>query len=257
MKKTIYLLGIIFLFSFVACEKETTTPNGTPFGEEEPTAQFVEFNLFYSGTAKTELGREHQFHFTIYHEGSQYSNFTKSANPGMLSGGWKIKTPSKLEAGTYELGGYWDWDESGFENSNEQIIVQKSFEVEGFETESFDINVVDRTSPSDLGWFSGNVKYVGSVSGQHHLRMVIQDSYGAVVSDERCFNSLRNLFGITSEYVSAHVHEGDYPNITLYWDVNDDGEINFSDPHCPLMSDHHISPGLETFQDEVTMRDSD
>jgi len=253
MNKINYFFAIIFIFTFLSCEKKNTNPSGSE--EEEPTAQFVEFNLTYNGTAITEFGRTHPFQFTILHGGFEYLTFTKDLSPGSLWYGFKFQPSQKLEPGFYELRGFWDWNESTTQNSNEQTI-SGSFEVKGLEVETFNFEVIDNTNPSDWGWFSGNVKYLGSSAGAHYLRIRVEDFNGHIVSDDECQFALVYLYGgATEEYISAHMPAGTYKVITLYWDVNDNGLLEFSDPHN-LLFDHYICPGLGTLQDEAVLIDT-
>ena len=232
----ILLIGILY-----SCEEDLQIP------ELEPEAQEIEFNISYAGTAITFLGQSHKLYYLVdYEKYSPYSNFYSLCSSNDFEGGLTDTSPYKFEPGTYEISGFWDWNDSDTWESYEPIIKPVIVEVNGLETTKVDIYLEDKTSPSDKGWIEGSISCSKTGVGAHHVYCKIYPKGESYLIQDFCVtNNPYEFSNGDLHYSSDYLEPNNFYMVQIYWDLNDNEEYDSGEP-TGIDTYLYISPGLPT-----------
>lgn len=246
LPKSIFIT--LFLLIFHGCDSEEST---SPEINLEPSPQKVEVSISpYVGTANCDIFTTHDLKLYISQNGYTLIASEISTNPNKLSGGTTFKFPYELDPGTYLISGFWDWDDNGGQTSYEPILWPnpETVIIDGFETAKVNVSIVDRTSPTDLGWVTGKITYTGAVSGWHHLYVIIQETGYVTISEKQVSipGTLGTDLSSIYSYISGKVPAGNYFRVVAYWDADDSGDYTSGDPAGDWAGQVIISPGLPT-----------
>lgn len=224
-----------------------------------PTQQDLNLTTTYSGTARTTSYEKHKIHFELYKDGEAYSVTYLSTNPSELASG-KICTIDYVEPGDFKLYAFWDWNDDvgqqSYEPQSDPFPIH--FVMDGFSTKELNVNLVDRTNPSDLGWVTGTISYSGFISANHPLYVVIKSlDYATEISNREVnFYTTAPFFWPYTEdyyYECKDVPSGGSYRVLSFWDENHngihDGDDKRSDWAGPIM----VSPGLPTSGIDMTL----
>ena len=236
------LTGFLTVFTFYSCKKEDTNNE-----EATASAQNIEFNISYSGTAQTMWGESHKLYFLVdYGSYTPYDNFSIDVNPSELEEGKIFISPYKFDSGFYEISGFWDWNDSESWDDFEPYIAPTNIDVTGYEQPKVNIFVVDKSQPNDDGWCLGSISYSGADLGSHHIYLDITVIITAHSVDKiKITDNPHNLLNSEVEYFTSYLSPEDMYVFEFFWDINDNGVNDDGEPRgieTPIV----ISPGLPT-----------
>jgi len=206
-----------------------------------PTPQLIKLRILYSGTAYNYF-THYLFFLVNYGSYSPYDNFSFSIINGTING-ITMTSPNKFDPGSYEISGFYDFNDSGTWENFEPIIVPKTINVTGIMVEYFDFVLQDKTPPDQDGWIQGSISYLGSSLGSHYVYAEItkESQYQGVF---RLINSKVNLSLSNLEYSSGYLSKGIYM-LRYFWDLNDDGHFDSNEPN-KVKASIYVCPGLPT-----------
>lgn len=228
--------------------------NGTP------EDQLAEITFTYSGTAKCSPFVTHPVRLDFYEvsTGNIIAAQDFDANPDMLKDGYTFTT-YRFSPGTYEVYTRWDWNDDVGKDSFEPIGQPNpaTFTIDGYNTAKLNIQLVDVTSPSDLGKVEGVITYNGSNTGWHDLHIVLQDDNYNTIAEQVVPYWLVSDSHLSSGYYYnfTDVPAGIYccDKVVAYWDVNDNG-IYDNDPIGRYLEALYVSPGLPTVKIDIQLQ---
>jgi hypothetical protein len=239
---TLILTSTYILLALISCNKDES--------EKEvitATAQNIEFNISYSGTAQTMWGTKHKLYFLVdYGSYTPYDNFSIDVNPAELKDGKLFTSPYKFEPGFYEISGFWDWNDSGSWDDYEPYIAPANVDITGFEQPKVNISVVDKSQPNDDGWCQGSISYSGANLGSHHIYLDISVIItGHRIDTIQVTNNPYNLLNGDIGYLTCLLSPENAYVFHFFWDINDNGAHDDGEPR-DIETPIEISPGLPT-----------
>lgn len=225
---------------FYSCSKDVNEDE-----EITATAQDIEFNISYSGTAQTMFGAKHKLYFLIdYGNYTPYDNFSIDVNPSTLKDGKLFTSPYKFEPGFYEISGFWDWNDSESWDNYEPYISPVNVDITGYEKPKVNISVVDKSQPNDDGWGEGVISYSGTDLGSHHIYLDIS-GITTIPYTIKLTNNPYNLNNGNIGYSSGNLSADDIYMFHFFWDINNNGDYDNGEPR-DIETGIMISPGLPT-----------
>lgn len=223
----------------------------------QPSRQKIEITLTYSGTAKCTDLEKHDIHFALVdQDGITLSVFDYATNPQALAKGKTVTTPYSWDPGIYLLYSFWDWRDNGGQDGYEPIgkPYPAVVEIDGYQTAAVDIEMIDRTNPNDDGWVEGRISYQGSVTGYHHIFVVIQDFDYNIVAQGRVTSSFSPpSLSSPYYYTSPRINPGTYHRVFAWWDIEGDESYDSGDPRGDWVGAFILSPGLPTVGKDIVL----
>jgi len=245
---------LFFLFLFASCNKKF------PPEPQQPRSQDVEITLTYSGTAICAPFVTHRIYFEFVDKNGETNRLMNyDASPDQLKNS-KTFTIWGQAPGIYNLYVWWDWDDDNIWGpaSYEQIgqPYPTIVNVEGYGTVKVNLQIVDRTLPSDLGRIEGTITYSGSYTGFHHLYVTLQDFNYKTIAESKVTNPITTGTQMDKPYhyiFSWCIPPGTYYRVVAYWDVNNNGKYDV-DPIGDYAGIICISPGLPTVGLDIKLK---
>lgn len=237
MKTSVFICKIIIISILSAFCTKTQITQSDPI----PIPQFIKLKVTYSGTAYNFI--THNLYYMVdYGSSSLYENFSFSIINGTINGA-TFTSPYKFEPGTYDISGFYDFNDSGTWENFEPIIVPKRIVISGITLEQFDFILQDKTTPDQDGWIQGSISYSGSSSGNHYVYAEItkESQYLGIF---RLTNSEVNLTQGNFLYSTNYLSTGVYM-LRFFWDLNDNGYFGSNEPN-KVKASIYVCPGLPT-----------